>query len=190
MQRFGIDLAGVLSPPPDDTPTGWRGMVELGRAIARALPSAARELGVALAVCAVVFPPFAVGFWLWYGPAHPFALRLPDDPASFALAQVVVVALPEEAFFRGFVQTRLTDAAPRTVRLLGADVSLAALVGQAALFALVHFVVDLQPGRLAVFFPGLVFGWLRARRGGIGAGVWMHAASNFWSAVLQASWLS
>lgn len=190
MERFGIDLAGVLSPPPDDAPVGWRGKLGLLSDLVRALPSAGRELAVALAVAAIVFPPFAVGYWLWYGPTHPFTFRLPDDPASYALAQIVVVALPEEAFFRGFVQTRLGDAFPRTRRLLGADVSLVAIVGQAALFALVHFVVDLSPARLAVFFPGLLFGWLRARRGGIGAGIWMHALSNVWSATLQASWLS
>jgi uncharacterized protein len=51
-----------------------------------------------------------------------------------------------------------------------------------------------QPARLSVFFPSLVFGWLRAPKkgtpkkgmqtGGIGAAVAFHAACNIFSALL------
>jgi membrane protease YdiL (CAAX protease family) len=34
--------------------------------------------------------------------------------------------------------------------------------------------------RLAVFFPALLFGWLRARTGGIGASVVFHALCNLY----------
>jgi hypothetical protein len=42
--------------------------------------------------------------------------------------------------------------------------------------------------RLAVFFPALVFGWLRARTGGIGAGVIYHAACNLFASYLGESY--
>src|SRR5262245_14550519 len=71
MRRYGIDLAGILAPPPDDD-AGLLGYRELGRTVARALPSAVREIGVALAVAAVVFPPFVVGFATYYRPVRPF----------------------------------------------------------------------------------------------------------------------
>ena len=193
MRRFGIDLGGVLVPPDeaegDDRDAGPFGLWDLSRAIRSAFPSAARETGVALVVMIAIFPPFAVGFQLWHQPTHPFVLRAPPDLLEFALTQLVVVALPEEALFRGYFQTRLTDAFPRTVRFLGADVSIPALIGQAALFAIVHFVVDFSPERLAVFFPGLLFGWLRAWRGGIGAPILLHAASNVYADVLVKGWL-
>jgi hypothetical protein len=35
-----------------------------------------------------------------------------------------------------------------------------------------------MPARAATFFPALVFGVLRARRGGIGAAVWFHFLCN------------
>jgi membrane protease YdiL (CAAX protease family) len=35
-----------------------------------------------------------------------------------------------------------------------------------------------------VFFPALVFGWMRARTGGIGAAVLFHALCNIFSATL------
>jgi membrane protease YdiL (CAAX protease family) len=40
------------------------------------------------------------------------------------------------------------------------------------------------PARLAVFFPALLFGWLRARTGGIGASVCFHAICNVYSQLL------
>jgi membrane protease YdiL (CAAX protease family) len=143
----------------------------------------------------VIFPPFAIAFYAYYAAVdvhiqHSFHPSFAPDFGSFALAQVVVVGLPEEAMFRGYCQTRLTDAFPKTTKLFGAEVSLPALVLQAALFALVHFVVDLDPQRLAVFFPGLLFGWLRAWRRGIGASILLHALSNLYADVLIRSWLS
>jgi membrane protease YdiL (CAAX protease family) len=39
-----------------------------------------------------------------------------------------------------------------------------------------------------VFFPSLVFGWLRAKTGGIGAAVLFHAACNIFSAYLSAGY--
>ena len=189
MRRYGIDLAGLMTPPEDGADRGPLGIRDLLRATRAALPSAARELGVALGLCGLIFPPFAVGFRFWHGSAQPFTLQLPDEPLSFALAQVLVVALPEEALFRGYFQTRLGDAFPRKVRVLGVEVCPVALVTQAALFALVHFVVDFSPERLAVFFPGLLFGWLRSWRSGVGAAIAMHALSNVFSDLLVRGWL-
>lgn len=191
MRRYGIDLSGLLHSSFDDGGRpGPFGLFDLARTARRAAPTGLRELGVALAVVGVVFPPFAIGFWVFWQPSGAFEPSLPEDFASFALAQVLVVALPEEALFRGYFQTRLTDVWPSTRRLLGADVSPKALIAQAAYFGVLHFVVDLDPQRLAVFFPALLFGWLRAHRGGIGAAIAVHALSNVYSDLLVRGWLS
>jgi uncharacterized protein len=187
-RRHGIDLAGLLSGPHDDRPAGPLGIYELLRSVRAALPAACRETLVALAVALVIFPPFAAGFYLWHRPARPFVLDLPPEMLSLLLAHLLVVALPEEALFRGYFQTRMTDAWPRTVRLAGAHVSVGALAGQAALFGGLHLMVDLDPHRFAVFFPGLLFGWLRAWRGGIGAAAVLHASSNVYIDVLVRGW--
>ena len=186
-RRFGIDLSGVLEPEADES---------LAQAMRRAIPSGLRELGVALLVSLVIFPPFVVGFALWNGPTHAFHFALAPDFGSFVLSQFVLVGLPEEAFFRGFVQTRLHDFGrvrggplwtPR--RIVGADLALMPWVLQAVLFALVHLASEPRLDELATFFPGLVFGWLRARRGGIGAAISFHALSNILAEILVGGWL-
>jgi membrane protease YdiL (CAAX protease family) len=200
--RYGVALGGLLEPVDDGQPAGPFGLLELGRALRRAAPDALREFGVGgggrrggVSPVVVGVVPFVVGFWLWHAPGRDFALRFSPDFGSFALAQFLLVGLPEEAFFRGFVQTRLTDHAesrgglwaPR--RVLGAALSVPALLLGSALFALVHLASEPRPDELATFFPGLVFGWLRARRGGIGAALSFHALSNVLADVLVRSWL-
>jgi hypothetical protein len=157
----------------------------------------------AVAVAAVVLPAFALGFWAYaellpalppqlarvvapYAGVPRFAPRLPDGLPLLALVQLLVVALPEEMFYRGFVQTAWARSAPeRGVTVLGARLGAGFLWTQ-LLFAAGHLVV-LQPWRLGTFFPGLVFGWLRERTGGVAAPVFLHAISNVFIATLEAS---
>ena len=174
-----------------------------GAASGRTWAAWARGLGLALAMCAIVFPLFLAGFWA-YGQVLPHLprelaqivapyalpttprLRLPPRFALFALVQLLVVALPEELFYRGWMQTTWARTDPsRGVRVLGARLGAGFLATQ-ALFALGHLVV-LQPWRLATFFPGLLFGWLRERTGDIATPVLFHALSNLFIATLEAS---
>jgi membrane protease YdiL (CAAX protease family) len=156
----------------------------------------------ALGLAAVIFPLFALGYAAFaealprlpagvartlapYVGAPRFALRAPDDLPLRIAAQLLVVALPEELFYRGFLQTAWRQAPGRTVRVLGAELGPGFLRTQ-VLFALGHLVI-LEPWRLGTFFPGLVFGWLRARTGSLAAPVLFHALSNLLMMTLEAS---
>ena len=162
-------------------------------------------LGLQLAGAFVlaILPLFSVGFWLWnrFACAHYVSLvpgscwhlmhpqlRVPGGLPMLALAQVVVVALPEELFFRGYIMGRLEDALPPTRALFGAKVGWA-LVIQAVLFGVGHFLVNFQPGGLARIVPGLLFGWLFARTRSILAGTIFHAACNLLMEILAMSLL-
>ncbi|MGD0836138.1 MAG: CPBP family intramembrane glutamic endopeptidase [Polyangia bacterium] len=112
--------------------------------------------------------------------------RLPDHLVTLALSEVLVVAIPEEVFFRGYLFTRLEERWPSRRRFLGAKVGKALLV-TSALFALGHFLVDAAPARLAVFFPALVFGWMRSRTGSVAPGAIFHALCNLLSEALHES---
>ncbi len=157
----------------------------------------------AVVVCAVLFPLFFAVFW-GYAQVQPHLPRwlasivapylLPPEPRLrfparlplVLLVQVLVIALPEEMFYRGWMQTAWARSRPhRRARVLGATLG-AGFLGTQALFAAGHLVV-LQPWRLATFFPGLLFGWLRERTGDVTAPVFVHALSNVFLAVLEAS---
>jgi membrane protease YdiL (CAAX protease family) len=182
---FGIDLCGLLEARTDAA-----GAPEpLLLALRRALPRLGTELGVALLCALLVFPPFVIAFRAWHQVEAPFSWHPPREIGDFMLGQLIVVALPEEALFRGYFQTRFSELFGRRTRLFGVQLSLLALSCQAALFALLHFLVGFAPERLAVFFPGLLFGVLREKRGGIGAAVWFHALSNLLSEVLTRGYL-
>ena len=113
-------------------------------------------------------------------------LRFPDRMWLHVLDQFLVVALPEEFFYRGWLQTRLARAWGRTGKaLLGVPMG-AYFFATQALFALGHL-GELHVWRLGVFFPALLFGWLRERTGSIVPGVVVHAVSNLLVMTLEAS---
>ncbi len=140
-----------------------------------------------LAVSAVVLPLFAAALVAGSrlaGRPVAFAPRLPDGLLLAAAVQLLVVALPEELFYRGWMQTAWArHGASR--RVLGADLG-PGFVATQALFAVGHL-VTLDPARLLTFFPGLLFGWLRARTGSVAAPVVAHALSNLLVLFLRAS---
>jgi CAAX protease family protein len=169
VRAYGLSLGGVLEPTPIDA--------------RRVLRDAAQALGWALLLMAIVFPIFWLGYRAVWHPRMHFSFRMPASLFDEIAGQLVVIALPEEAFFRGYLQSALDRAwAPRW-RILGADLGPGWIVA-AAIFAVGHYLTIHHPARLAVFFPALVFGWLRKRTGGVGSSLLFHAACNLFSATL------
>ncbi len=161
-----------------------------------------RDVRQFLVVGAVVFPIFILGYvaftqafafmppqWVKvftpYAALPTFHFKWPDRFLEWTVDQLFVVALPEEFFYRGYVQTRLRDAWPKGRLFLGARLGPAFWV-TALLFALGHLAI-FQVWRLAVFFPALLFGWMRERSGSVVGAALMHASSNLLIMVLDAS---
>ncbi len=151
----------------------------------------ARDFGAAalwaVAVAAIVLPPFWLGYWVYHGRPTTFVPAALPSVESEVLGQLLVIALPEEAFYRGVLQTRLDDAWGARWRWLGTRVGPGLLV-TSALFAVGHMATEVHPGRLAVFFPALLFGWLRCRTRSIGAAVLLHALCNLFATYLASSY--
>ncbi len=173
-----------------------------------------RSVKIALGYIAIVFPFFVVGFVVFHdlacdpdsilGPlaqpgmcfgfdgwasAHwPDIGIMSDDliklSLEFIFVQVVVVALPEELFFRGLIHELCERALPPKRKFLGGGIGWALIISS-AIFAIGHLTVTFDARRLAVFFPGLVFGWMRSSTGSIMAGVIAHTASNVFILALQ-----
>lgn len=165
VRGFGLSLGGMLEVPPSP----WN----------RTVRAAAVALGWAVLLGLLVFPAYVTLFARWWHPPR-LGWALPPKAWDAILGQLVVVALPEEAFFRGYLQTAFDRVWTGRIDVLGAKVGLG-LVVSSAIFAVGHFATIPNPARFAVFVPSLLFGWLRARTGGVGAGIAFHAMCNLLS---------
>lgn len=145
------------------------------------------DLLFVLGAMVICFPPIVLGApTVWGIEGRAFSFAWPSGYPGVALSHLLVVALPEEFFYRGYLMGRLRDIFGERLGKRGSLVL--ALCLQALLFALGHFLVDLNPERLAVFFPAIVFGLLRALRGTIVAAVAFHAAANVFMETFRAGY--
>jgi len=171
--RYGLSFAGLFDPEPLSP-----------RRIAR---DSARAAAWALGLAAVFLPPFWFGFVWWWKIRVPFHGARLNALGNDFLGQLLVIALPEEAFYRGYLQSSLDEVWRPRLRVLGAEIGPGLLVSS-ALFAAGHLCTEFNAGRLAVFFPSLVFGWLRSRTRGVGAGIVFHALCNLFASYLGQSY--
>jgi membrane protease YdiL (CAAX protease family) len=161
-----------------------------------------KGLGLALAFSFVSLPLFVAGYFAFihflqhvpapftgilapYPKGASFHFRLPDRFLAHLVDQFLVVALPEELFYRGFMQSRLRDVWPGGKSFLGARLGRAFWLTQ-ILFAVGHL-AEPYPWRLGVFLPSLAFGYLRERSGTILPSTIFHALCNLTMLVLEAS---
>jgi len=120
-----------------------------------------------------------------YGGHWGFHPRLPANFGLWAVDQLLVVAVPEEFFYRGYLQTRFREAWPQGRTFLGARLGPAFFLA-AVLFAVGHLAI-FQVWRLGVFFPALLFGWLRERTGTVLGSSVLHALFNLYEMALRVS---
>jgi membrane protease YdiL (CAAX protease family) len=131
--------------------------------------------------------------WGWLGPRATLTLPIPHFefrgvwPDSIVLLiayHLFFVAIPEEMFYRGYLQSRLEEHFRPGTRAFGTVVG-RALIFTSLLFAFGHSIVELQWWHFAIFVPSLVFGWLRNRTGDIMAGAFFHAWCNVLAVTLD-----
>ncbi|MFO0749496.1 MAG: MrtP family glutamic-type intramembrane protease [Myxococcota bacterium] len=103
---------------------------------------------------------------------------------AYIVIHLGLVALPEEHFFRGYLMARLDRVFGTPRSLMGVRVGWG-LVLAALFFALLHPILIPGAHRLLVFFPALLFGWLRQKQGALGAAILVHAMSNVLLAVVS-----
>lgn len=139
---------------------------------------------------AITFPPFAVGHHIWLsllsGREARYVFQIPDDIVGLVLTNFLLVAVSEELFYRGFLETRLDRLWPKRFPL-GLPLTRTVFLAS-ALFAIGHFAGEWNPARLAPFFPAFVFSFLTRKGRSIFGAVLFHGASNIYSAVLLAGY--
>lgn len=139
-----------------------------------------RSVVVFIVAAAIIFPPFLVathGWQIVVMDHHWLGLARFPDFLTVAAFQILLVALPEEFYFRGYFQSTIDRVFVKRWRILGVRLGWGWII-TAAVFALAHSVVVYQWWHFAIFFPALLFGYMRERTGSITAPLLFHAASN------------
>ncbi len=132
-----------------------------------------RSLKIFLGTALIIFPPFLAGnhfYQLFLG--REFAFEIGSGWGLKLLTQSLLVAFPEEWFFRGWLQGLLGRRFSRNRVILLSSL----------LFAFSHSLIMLQWWHFAIFFPACLFGWLREKTGAITASILFHTVSNLWVA--------
>src|SRR5262245_42072562 len=114
-----------------------------------------------------------------------FVLHVPQHPLFALVREFLAVGFPEEAFFRGYLQTRWNRVCGRPWRIFGALIGVG-LPLQATLFAGCHL-VNGDWTQLRVVFFALFAGWLRERSNSVLAPAAYHSVANIWYRTLVAS---
>lgn len=108
---------------------------------------------------------------------------VPTEPLLLVGYHLFFVAIPEEIFYRGYLQTRLNGVFGRRWTVFGVKMGWGVIV-TSLLFAFGHSIVQFQWWHCSIFFPSLVFCWMREKTGGFMAGALFHAWSN-----ISVNWL-
>jgi membrane protease YdiL (CAAX protease family) len=139
-------------------------------------------LVVASGTCIAVFPAAFFGLWVLrsYGIGLPKPSALPREQGWFGVVfyQFLYVALAEEVFFRGYLQSNILSLAEslRAGRLwLEQWIS---IVLSAGYFAIAHIIVQGRLTAALTFLPGLVLGWLFIRTKSLLAPILFHGTAN------------
>lgn len=178
-----------LLPPPKAASGFFQGMLE-----SLCLDTSWKQFFKSIAAFAIsvliVFPPYLVCAHFWMLNVFHYHGFHPAPPLIFAeplLYQMLMVALPEEFFFRGYLQTALNNRFKPRWRFLGIAFGWG-LILTSLIFAFAHSVIELQWWHFSIFFPSLLFGYLKERCGSITAPVLFHAFSNSIMVWFQASY--
>jgi membrane protease YdiL (CAAX protease family) len=99
-------------------------------------------------------------------PASPPGGSAAPPLAAFLLRQGILVALPEEVFFRGYLYDAFAESGWEPV------------TATALLFAAGHLVIHASAYRALTFFPALLFGWARKKSGAVHVPAALHLLFN------------
>lgn len=138
----------------------------------------------------LIFPPYMAGVYVWEKVV--FGARV-FDPAVWpgfneSITQLLLIALPEETFFRGYMHTRLQQIIKPRWHIFGVRLGWGWVL-TAAIFALCHSLILVRWWHFSIFFPALIFGYLRERTGGLIAPILFHAFSNLFMQWVTRSFL-
>jgi membrane protease YdiL (CAAX protease family) len=151
------------------------------------------ELWVFLKVSFLVFSAYIFFYWA-FGELKAasqntellVSLNFPPMVLYEILIQVFVAGIPEEIFYRGFLQSAFLRRWPNRTTIFGLPCGFAILLTN-FIFALGHVASTLNPTRMLTFFPGLIFSYFVYKNKSLVAAVLFHASCNILGQILAGS---
>jgi|SRR5579871_1968358 len=155
--------------------------------------AAGKELLVFLRLTLIVFIPYIFAYWTYFklrglGEGKELLVSINWPPELFyqIVIQLFVVALPEELFYRGFLQSAFLRKWPMHKMVFGFPLGKAIILTN-IIFALGHIMGSWAWIRLLTFFPGLLFSYLIYKNRSLFSAVLFHASCNILGQLLYAS---
>ena len=142
--------------------------------------------------CVAVFPPMFSCCWLLksYGLELPLRPVLPQNQVwvYWLFYQFMYVAVAEEVFFRGYVQSNILRLTNPVMSKLPKLQQWTCIVISAAVFAVAHIIIQGKIISVLTFLPGLILGWLLIRTKSLLAPILFHGLANtFYYALVSVS---
>lgn len=138
-------------------------------------------LGVFFKTCLVIFPVLCGGVYFlnYYGISLPLRPIVPEGRwFSWTVYQFIGVAVAEEIFFRGYLQSNILRFLVLTVQKKAVFCSCMSVIVSAAVFAVSHCVLLGNLTAMITFFPGLILGWLFVKSRSLLAPILFHGLAN------------
>ena len=132
--------------------------------------------------CAVLFPLTFCSLWVLKSyqlkPPLPPVLSQGQDWVYWLFYQFMYVALSEEVFFRGYLQSNILRLTTPAIGKMPRLHQWTSIVISAACFAAAHIIIQGQIISALIFLPGLVLGWLFIRTKSLLAPILFHGLAN------------
>ncbi len=140
------------------------------------------SLKVFLILSLAVFPVVLAGNHFYQSLIwdHSYKPSVDFNWGGFFFYELVLVAFPEEFFFRGYLQERLKKISEKKWNFLKVPIGPSFFV-VSFVFALSHSLIQVQWWHLFIFFPGIAFGWLKEKTKAITAPILFHTACNLFA---------
>ena len=140
--------------------------------------------------CVAVFPPMFSCCWLLksYGLELPLRPVLPQNQVwvYWLFYQFMYVAVAEEVFFRGYVQSNILRLTNPVMSKLPRLQQWTCIAISAAVFAVAHIIIQGKIISVLTFLPGLILGWLLIRTKSLLAPILFHGLANTFYYVMAA----
>lgn len=144
------------------------------------------------ATCLIVFSALLLGILILnhYKISLPLRPIIPKNSLlTWILYQFMYVAIPEEIFFRGYLQSNVMTLFIQSEKKHELLFKWISIVICAAVFASAHFIILENVLSLITFFPGLIMGWLFFKTRSLLAPIIFHGLANIFYGIIAAGLL-